>query len=144
MERKGDVVEGDKVTGSQPGSEPGSAGSTPAPPAPLIGAADMDKIIERWTERQDARGEAGRDLEPREPASAPAPAPTTPGVLVQKLETFPWKGLLWQVVGFVNAIPDGEEEAQSCVVIRALAPCVSGWGRAERRRARIRGEKVRG
>jgi len=63
---------------------------------------------------------------------------------VQRLETFPWKGLLWQVCGFAKIIADGEEEASNAVVIRALAPVAQGWSRAERRAARRRGQKVRG
>lgn len=159
------------VAGSPAGSEPADGGSTPPPPVenPFGGGgtpgaesgdadpapgpdltAEADRMIERWTERQDARGE-GPDSEPaQEPASAPAPAPTITevarrdGLAVQRLETFVWKDHLWQVVAKCEAIPDGEESAQSCVVIRPLAPAVRGRSRAERRRARIRGEKVRG
>lgn len=105
--------------------------------------ADADKLIERWTARQSDDG-GKPEAAAQDPSSPPVPAPTNarPGVEVQRLETFPWKGLLWQVCGFAKIIADGEE-ASNAVVIRALAPVAHG-SRAERRAARRRGQKVRG
>lgn len=112
--------------------------------------AEADRLIEKWTERQDARGEQEAEPRAQEPASTPAaPAPREErGLEVIPGETLVWKSLLWQVIGVTRAIPPAnlgsQEEAVAAVVMRPLAPCARGWGRAERRRARLRGEKVRG
>ncbi len=87
------------------------------------GAPSLDAALDALTKKEETP-----------PAAEPAPAAVRPGCEVQKLETFTWKGFLWQVCGFVKAIPDGEEEASSCVVIRVLAPACGGAARAERRR----------
>jgi hypothetical protein len=96
---------------------------------------DADALIEKWRERQEAKPEPEAPAGPQEVQAGQDNAQPRPGVQIIVGETFPWKDLLWQVLGFTKAIPKGEEEPVDAVVIRALAPVARGWGRAARRRA---------